>query len=400
MATVLCVWELGSELGHWSKLRVPIAAALKMGHRVVVAARQLHRATEVLGDLAVTYLPAPFKQDTVNADQSAFLGYSHLLARQCFSGVDELAMYVRAWRAIFDLVRPDLVVYEHSPTALIASRSYGFRKLLIGTGFFIPPLPMSPDAPFAPFPTTPVTADAQGGLCADDKVVLEVINRALSKLGTDGFPSLADIFAQADQQLLMTWPELDPFGPRSGAAYVGCARPLARQAPQWPSGPGPKVFAYLQNMVALEPLLRDLARARVCALLYVRGLPRRLRDLYSSDQLRFTDVLVDLTEVARQAAWVVNHANHATAATVMLQGIPQLMIPLHQEQLFLALRLVEQGCARMGFQDQAEFGTELAAMCTDPGLRQNAMRLQQQCSPYHVLDLDGQMQGALRDLLR
>ena len=399
MATVLCVWELGSELGHWSKLRVPIVTALRMGHRVFVVARQLNHATDFLGDLPVTYLQAPFRQITRVADQSAFLGYAHLLAHQCFSGVDELAMNVRAWRSIFDLVLPDIVWFEHSPTALIASRSYHFRKVVFGAGFFVPPRPASPSAPFAPFATTARTPEVLEGLHADDRVVLQVVNQALARLGTDGFAALADIYAQADRELLMTWPELDHFGARPDARYMGDAPPLARAAPQWPPGPGPKVFGYLQNMPGLEVLLRDLATARVCTLLFVRDLPRKLRDVYSGDQLRFSDKMVDLAGVARQAAWVINHANHATVATFMLEGIPQLVIPRHQEQLFLALRLVGHGCARMGFQDQAGFLKEITALCADPSLQQQATRLQQQCTPRDVLDLEGAMRQTYVELL-
>ena len=38
-ARVLCVWELGTELGHLSHLRLPIEVALEQGHEVFVAAR-------------------------------------------------------------------------------------------------------------------------------------------------------------------------------------------------------------------------------------------------------------------------------------------------------------------------------------------------------------------------
>ena len=102
MARILCVWELGTDLGHLSHLRLPIEIALQLGHEVYLAARQLNRIPDVLGDMPIVYLQAPFKQNVVAADQSAFLSYTHLMARQCFSGADELEMYARAWQAIFE----------------------------------------------------------------------------------------------------------------------------------------------------------------------------------------------------------------------------------------------------------------------------------------------------------
>jgi hypothetical protein len=36
MATVLCVWEQGDNLGHLANLRLPVEEALRLGHRVVL----------------------------------------------------------------------------------------------------------------------------------------------------------------------------------------------------------------------------------------------------------------------------------------------------------------------------------------------------------------------------
>ena len=60
----------------------------------------------------------------------------------------------------------DLVIYEHSPTALIASVGRPFRKIAVGTGFTHPPLPL-PGAPFAPFSTTVLTSSSLCWLTID-----------------------------------------------------------------------------------------------------------------------------------------------------------------------------------------------------------------------------------------
>ena len=399
MARILCAWELGTDLGHLSHLRQPIEVALQLGREVYLAARQLSRARDVLGDLPVVYLPAPFKQNVVAADQSAFLSYTHLMARQCFSGVDELEMYLRAWRALYDLVGPDLVLFEHSPTALIASHSYCFKKVLVGNGFVIPPQQHSPYAPFAPFVTTPRTPDVLASLCADDAVLLKVINAALERLGAPSVAGLGDIYAQADQQFLMTWPGLDHFGERAGQRYLGSELPAARPLPQWPPGAGPKVFGYLHAIPSLEKLLQGLRSAQVCALLLVRNLPPSLKQAYTSDHLHFTDQLVDLREVAEQAAWVINHGNHNTSATFMRAGIPQLLIPMHQEQLFVAMRLVAQGGAILAYQDQAGFLNEVTALLSDPQFRRRAAWVKAQCPSAESLDAAGYIRNTLQAML-
>jgi hypothetical protein len=398
MATVLCAWEQGGNLGHLSNLRNPIEMALQLGHRVLLAARELHRVPEVLGGLPIELLPAPFKQYVQPADKSAFLSMTHVLARQCFSGVDELEMYLRAWQTLFDLVQPDLVMYEHSPTALIASHGRPFKKVLVGSGFAIPPLP-EPGEPFAPFSTTSGSAPVRARLLADDALVLTVVNQALGRLGRGPLPDLAQIYRQADASLLLSWPELDHFGARPGQRYLG-AVPLGHQPPAvWPDVSGPKVFGYLQAMPSIEALLRCLREAGVCALLLVRGLPLELKLKYSSERLRFLDGLVDLASVAAQADGVIHHANHSSLVVFMEAGLPQLLIPRQQEQLLLALRLAAHGGAVLAYQDQPGFDQETQQLLTDPKMRAQARALAQSCQRPDPAQNTAFMQNTLRALL-
>ena len=398
MATVLCAWEQGGNLGHLSNLRNPIEMALQLGHRVLLAARELHRVPEVLGGLPIELLPAPFKQYVQPADKSAFLSITHVLARQCFSGVDELEMYLRAWQTLFDLVQPDLVMYEHSPTALIASHGRPFKKVLVGSGFAIPPLP-EPGEPFAPFSTTSGSAPVRARLLADDALVLTVVNQALGRLGRGPLPDLAQIYRQADASLLLSWPELDHFGARPGQRYLG-AVPLGHQPPAvWPDVSGPKVFGYLQAMPSIEALLRCLREAGVCALLLVRGLPLELKLKYSSERLRFLDGLVDLASVAAQADGVIHHANHSSLVVFTEAGLPQLLIPRQQEQLLLALRLAAHGGAVLAYQDQPGFDQETQQLLTDPKLRAQARALAQSCQRPDPAQNTAFMQNTLRALL-
>lgn len=396
MARILCAWELGSDLGHLSHLRLPIEMALQLGHEVVLAARHLARVKEVLGDMPITYLQAPFKQYPMAADQSAFPSYTHLLARQCFQGVDELEAYLRAWTALFHLVQPDMVLYEHSPTALIASRACRFKKVLVGNGFAIPPVS---GAPFAPFITTPRTDDIRAALCADDAVLLQVINLALSRLDIGGFAAVQDIYGQADEQWLMTLPALDHFGSRPEQRYLGVEAPRARAAPVWPTGSGPKVFGYLHAIPSLEKLLQDLLAANVCALLHVRNLPPSLKAAYTSENLHFIDHLVDLSLVAQQTAWVINHGNHNTVASFLRAGIPQLVIPMHQEHLFAGLRLAEQACVVVAYQDQPGFLNEIKALNSDPKFKQGAERVSAGCPSLEALNAPGYIRQRFQDLL-
>ena len=379
---LLCVWEQGAHLGHLSNLRLPIEVALAKGYDVVLAARELHRIGEVLGGLPITLLQAPFKQQVGSVDQASFLSYTHLIGNQCFSGSTELEMYLRVWRAVFDLVQPAIVLFEHSPTALIAANTYPFKKVLVGSGFWVPAVSPVTTFPFLPFPTTRRSKDVMDRLCADDARLLALINVALARVGAAALPNLDAIFAQCDASFLTTWPVLDHFGERAQGRYLGVAPSQSKGSPDWPRVSAPKVFGYLQCFPGLESLLRDLQAASVCALLLVRDLPPALRQQYASGSMHFADTLVDLQQVAAQAAWVVHHGNHSTMATFMLAGIPQLVIPRHQEHLFCSLRLVSAGAVAMAFQDQSAFAAAIHALQTNAQMKQCALQVARQCAPY------------------
>jgi UDP:flavonoid glycosyltransferase YjiC (YdhE family) len=98
--------------------------------------------------------------------------------------------------------------------------------------------------------------------------------------------------------------------------------------------------------------------------------------------VRITNEPVDIHQVASQARFVINHANHSTVATLCAAGVPQLLIPRFQEQLFLALQLVRQGCAAMAFQDQTGFSNAVTAMLNQPSIVSQAKQMASVITPF------------------
>lgn len=381
MARVLCVWEQGTNLGHLSNLRTPLKVAQGMGHDLALAARELHRIPEVLPDMRLELWQAPFKQNVPRVSVEAVQCYAQLLATQCFSSSQELASYVRAWRSIFDAFRPDIVFFEHSPTALVAAWAYGFRKVVIGSGFTVPRTD-GEDTLLQPFPTASNAPSAVAHYEQHEWKLLTLINQVHAEIGAPVMESLAAVYTQAPVHTLMTVPAADCFGARPNGQYLG-VRPLGiATAPEWPEGQGPRVFGYLVNFPGLLHLLEALELAQVRGLLLVRDLPDALRSRFSGGQLSFIDHLVDLELVAAQADWVVHHGNHATSAEFSFAGVPQLAIPLHQEHLFCALRLVEQRCGLAAYQDQLSFVEVVQAMGARSDLREGARLVQRHSDAY------------------
>ena len=175
MAKVLFAWELGAGLGHIMQF-APLANGLAaLGHRVFAALRELRSAVGTL-DPAVQLLAAPFRNGLPPTPR-ATRNFADLLQDVTFESERMLGGHVAAWRTIYGLVKPDLIVFDHSPTALLAARGMNVRKLVIGVGFLVPP-------DLCPFPAlTPRAQTVGDDIAATEEQVLERANRVLASHG-------------------------------------------------------------------------------------------------------------------------------------------------------------------------------------------------------------------------
>src|SRR3954466_6055754 len=125
MSRVLFAWELGGSLGHLTSLQPLTIEFLKRGHQVFLAARDLSQLQTVFAGIDVTLLQAPWNARCKGILQPV-ITYADLLLNVGFSDANALSSHVSAWKSIYDLVKPDLLVCDHSPTALLAARGYHF----------------------------------------------------------------------------------------------------------------------------------------------------------------------------------------------------------------------------------------------------------------------------------
>ena len=388
-ANILFAWELGEHLGHVSKF-LPLALALReRGYCPVFAVRDTHSAEVVLGPHGMAWLQAPVAIGQGGAAGPA-LNYADILLRCGYASPVRLARLLRAWQQIFELVQPALTVFDHSPTALLASRGRAMRRVLLSPGFFLPPR----QTPFPPILPQPVAPER---LLACDTAALGAIQAAQQRIGMAPLATLPELF-DADLRLLDTHPELDHFGARPGEEYCGGFYLDEAGAPaSWPGSGRPRVFAYLRpGQRGVDRLLSQLRMAPCDALIYAPGLTAQQAARFANSNIRFTQELVQLRSLAGQCDLAILYASHATICACLAAGVPMLLLPQQPEQAMLARRVAELGVARV-YQDDAAPLAQLQEALADGGMRAAAQAWRGSHTPMAVPALADRLSALLQN---
>lgn len=331
MARILIAWELGDGLGHLGSFPLLSQYLLGRGHQVTLAVRDLASAEPVLGHLGGGIGGARLVQAPIWLGDPGKLplaaSYAEVLQRVGHTDPQALTGLVRGWRGLFDSVAPQVAMFNHSPTALLAARGLGFPRVVQGTGFTCPatagPRPVFPLwAPVDPARTLPLEARLLG-----------TMNHALEWVGARPLDALADLFS-VEGVFLNTLGELDPYrGLRRAPEYLGPVPSQTRGvSAEFPAGPGPRVLAYLKRSYGhLAPMLDGLRRSGAAVLAYVAGFTQAEAQDWSSGRMRVSERPFDTGPLLPEADLVVHHGGHGTCADALLAGVPMLVLPLHVE---------------------------------------------------------------------
>ncbi len=326
MATVLFVWELGGGLGHVGPMAPLVRGLCERGHRVFAALKDLARANAVFAETRVSYLQAPMQVARLVRTIEPTRTLAHILHNTSFGELGSLQALTDAWRNLYDYVRPDLILFDHSPTAVLAARGLQTKRVTIGNGFFCPPA----DGAFPDL--CPWYGEDGERLQRDEQDVLERANQVLAHWQIEPMERLSQSYAEVDESFLTTFEELDHYPNRRNGKYWGVCSCPGGKMPLWPNSQGKKVYAYLKSFPARSSLLTLLSELRCPTLVYSDNRETKLQDRFESETLRFENQRLDLAEVGRQCDLAILNAGHGATATLLLTGAPILQLPLNLEQ--------------------------------------------------------------------
>lgn len=337
MARVVYVWEMGGGYGHIARF-VPVARELRQrGHEVIFVLKDLAHIERLLGESGFPYLQAPVRWPDLQKIPPAN-SYAEILRNSGFAETSGLLARAKAWRTLYGLLAPDLLLFDHAPTALLAARGLAKPRALFGTGFFSPPR-------ISPLPSIrPWLRLSEKVLLNSERQVLSVTNAVIEEIGGSKLDKLADLF-DIEEDFLCTFPELDHYPDRVNARYWAPILELEDGAePIWPEAGERRIFAYLKPQYpAIETILKQLGKCSWSVLMHVPGVPPAWLRAFNSEHLRIDPRPINMRQAVEQCDLAICHGGAGTISAMLLGGKPLLMLPMHVEQALSSRRVEALG---------------------------------------------------------
>ena len=396
MKRILLTWELGSGLGHVAPLTA-FGQHLSdtLDAEVWYCFQTLHE--QIPFPIYKRMLQAPPVHSARNPIGRPRT-FSDMLHNIGFDNQNGLHGAFSAWRDIFSLVRPDVLVCEFSPVSLLASRGLPMARVQIGTGWYVPP-PGVPVPAYRHLPGHGIERQR-----AMESAMLERVNQVLGEFDAPAMQSLTDFYHQVDLTALSTTPEFDHFDRVQPPRYLGHApaHPANPESLSWPPGDGPRIFAYLKPFRGLTTLLKQLANGQYRVIIFAAEQAWETGRHFAGSQVKVSPRPVALDSVA-DANLVISHAGHGLIHETLALELPMLLLPLHREQQVNAGNAREAGAALVvdctGPEPEAEaFETALDQLLGEPRFRQAAQACGRSHDPAIYPGLTA-LSGAIRELM-
>jgi UDP:flavonoid glycosyltransferase YjiC (YdhE family) len=379
MARILMVWELGSGMGHMDRMLVIARALRERHHDVRFALRDLSRAHSRIAAEGFMMMQTPVWLPHMG-NPPRLGNYSAILASAGWLSPPGLAGLIVGWRSLFSLIKPDLIICDHAPTALLAARGQDFLTLAVGNSFEVPPVGDH-------FPPMAYWLEGEEERCPTyDSIVLTSCNEALKLLGDQQLKKLPDLFSHA-HQAIVSLPQFNHYKgyPKNqlvlGPAFVDNVGLPAVWPNQRANQSTSKIFAYLAPTYSgFEPLMTAIKSSGITALVHAKGISAAAASRLGGSNIRFESNAIRLDEALPQAQIVVSHASLGTVCAAALAGKVQLGLPQHMEQEMVSRCLVETGAGiavPVGSKD-VNYSELLRRLTTDPKFALAAKELQTQ----------------------
>lgn len=345
---VLLAWELGGNWGHARRLEAVARALQRRGHKVHLAVQDLgpflnmshpglaHPGLAHPGPANDPPSPrlwqAPLWGGLLRFSPIRPLGpprrFGDLLANLGLQDPAALEPLLRAWETLFHAIRPEVLVADFAPSALLAARGR-LPRIAIGTGFTVPPTHLAEFPPFPGGDPEPLIAEP---------LLLATVNATLARIGRPALDRLPQI-TEAEALMPAVFAELDPYRGLRSLPHL----PPFLAAPL-PPRPATRegVFAYLPGRSLTEAGFATLLALGPSVLAVMPDLDAPRRAALVAAGVRLSDKALGWGQIATHAAVLCN-GGMGTVSQSLAMGLPLAVLPGGVEQDLTARALAAWG---------------------------------------------------------
>jgi len=351
VSRILLCWEIGTDYQHLLSLQSVARFYQGKGHEVWVAGRDVTKLRRLFSDVKIHIIQAPYSDSAaeLGVEKQAPRSYADFLRRCGFHHSDALSGLVSAWRSVFSFIKPDLLLCDHAPVALLAARGL-MRGGQYGQGRNESVAKIAVGMPFSvPDDNRPAGVFFAGDLAKSDIVryeddIVKIINKVCIEFYIPCINNLADLLSDFDQCIFQTYSELDHYGYRSHAqreitTYVGTVVPDFTEPALFPHFRGPKIYCHVKGTVETPVLLKTLQAIECSAIVLADGIPSAIINAHQSRHILYVDKPVNMQDVLSQSTFAISNGGINSVSLFMKAGIPVALFPLHIEQFLMAKRV-------------------------------------------------------------
>lgn len=317
--TALLTWERGYQPDQATRLPALARHLADQGWRVVLAVKDVTGFATADPPWTVMQSPVwPTDQRVTIWSVAQAPGLGGWLRALQYDNPAMLRPILRAWAALYDLVKPDLVIADDGPGAVLAARG---RVPCLTIGSAIKVMPETPDS------------DADAALTA----------RINTTLSAEGLPLLDNLTQsqRGDASLVFSFPLFDS---HAGTRQDTLCRPVEAFADPVPGQAGHGLLLHLGIPAAQnDALMASVMQSPGERHLYAPFLPAQVSEAMSAHGISLVPDLAAADALISRAALVVHSGGPSRVQRLAAAGVPQLLIHGDAELAALAEIITAQG---------------------------------------------------------
>ena len=318
---VLLAWEFGAGRTHVGNLLGVAKRLREAGVECLAALYEPGFAGEfaVLDIASVQNFVWPARRRAPLAwPERPITGLGDVLANLGFCDPPTLGAAIAHYRGLFSIFRPDAVLCETAPGAILSARGR-LPVFACGSNLCLPPIEAEGFALYD---------RVAGPPSFDPGEILTGINAGLSRADAEPLKALADMF------------KIDgvfPYGPAAFDVYAatrrqallpvhlpGVSRPIRQSE-------GNEIFVYLHGFVQSSAEAMETLRALPAPTrLYMPGLTPANRALFAAERFTVEDRPVPLDLILKRSRCVVHHGGAQLTTACLAAGIAQVILAKEQ----------------------------------------------------------------------